>query len=503
MIRSTNASRSSGASSTSGGIRPRSALTLAIGNSIGEVAYGLATPSGGAWCQLPGAANLNDIAHPSYRDRRKDHQIQLKCVRAGAIGATEPEWPDVGQEIDDGEARWLVERCTQAMNQNPGYWHICMELLGYPLELAYTVGGPGRQSDFVIDHARRALKKCDPGILFISDLFANDVSQLLGDMDLYRAAWGRVSEFLDEQIRDGRYLIIQGVCPGPFGTEALRNGAGYFHGQIVEWAQANASSCLLWVAPTEEVASLVVGQHWNPDDVTTYQAVNSIFNKITDGIHPQNVAHWRFAKSLAPEIAKLGFPSQQFQDYGDRQRWDNPRNLGTAGTLNAGVTGQAPNGWMVGRDGVATAVSALELREDGVGGYWWSLAASSANGGKIWAFREQSLAALGFSVGDEIEFLAELVNADMSPLAFGARVEIAFWNASEYPAFASLNFTNGQPFGQAMGTDNLVQIAKPIPFALKVPVGATNIAVTLSIEGSGAWSGNIKLGRININNRSL
>jgi hypothetical protein len=69
----------------------KSTTTLAMGNSIGEGAYGLTIPSGTAWCQIPnGVANVNDIVHPSYRDLTKDHQIQLKCVVAGNIGLTEP-----------------------------------------------------------------------------------------------------------------------------------------------------------------------------------------------------------------------------------------------------------------------------------------------------------------------------------------------------------------------------------------------------------------------------
>lgn len=477
---------------------------LAIGNSIGEAAYGVAAPTGMAWCQLSGgAANINDIAKPSRRDLRKSYQIQLKCVRAGAIGATEPEWPDVGQEIDDGAARWIVERCASGFSRVAGCWNICMELLGQPLDLIYTVGGPGRRSEFVVEHANKALAECDPGVIFVCDMFSNDVSQLAGDMNLYRAAWGRVAAFLDEQVSAGRYIILQGASPGPFSADALRDGVGYFHGRIVEWALANASSCMLWTGPTEETASLVYGEDWLPDAVTPYIVSNSSDNKITDGIHPLNVAQWRMAKSLAAKIDTLRMPTYQFQDFGSCQRFPNPRNLGTDGVVNAGVTGSAPTGWTVERSGAATGVSSLVRRADGVSGYWWLIAASSLSDGEVFAYRSQSLVAMGFSVGDEIDFFAEIVNADMSPSAYRVRVEISFYNATEYGSFSSLLFTNGQPFGQAMGGDNLVQVAKPIPFKLRVPAGTTDIGVSVFINGSGAWSGTARIGRININNRSM
>lgn len=477
---------------------------LAIGNSIGEGGYGLATQTGVSWCGLPGGtANLGDIAHPSYRDRRLDHQIHLRCVRAGAVGATEPYWPAVGEQIDDGAARWVVER-TSGMNQNPGFWNLAMEMLGQPLDLIYSVGGPGRVSEFVIDHARRALQHCDPDIVFVSDLYANNVSQANGDMPSYRASWADTAEFLDEQVAAGRFVILQGVTPGNmFNTPDLRAGCGYFHNELASWTRANAGVSVFWGAPAEELGSLVYGQNWNPDDVTVYQIATGEFNKVTDGVHPMNAAQWRLATSLAKLLSETEIPQpRHLQDAGVSQKWDNPRNLGTSGTINTGIVGQAPTGWDVGRDGVATAVSALERRDDGVSGYWWSLAAQSANGGKVYAYRSVTLAASGFAIGDEIEVLAEMVGADMSATAFCPKVEVAFWNATEYQAFSSMNFTGGQQFGQAMGSDNVVQLVKPIPFALKVPTGTTNIAITVSIEGSGAWSGTLTLGRINLNNLS-
>lgn len=483
----------------------QSASTLAIGTSIGEGAYGLALPSGVFWCQLPGGtAALNDIAHPSYRDRRKDHQIQLKCTRAGTVGALEPNWPEVGQEIDDGSARWLVERCTSAMNQNPGYFHIAMEMLGWPLDLVYTVGGPGQRSDFIIEHARRAVNACNPGVIFVSDLFSNDISQYLGVLEDCRQAWNGVETFLDEQADSGCFLIVQGVAPGSmFNTPELRRCASFFHTKLSDWCHAHPQASLFWQGNAEEVASLVAGENWNPDNVTTYQISTGIFDKITDGIHPQNVAQWRLAQSFAQEVAKLRLTPFQFQDSGFQQRWENSRNIGTAGTKYDGITGTVTTGWSAGRDGVATAVCSHILRDDGVSGYWWDIAASSANGGRIWANRAVDVAGLGFNVGDEIEFAAELAGIDMSPTAFVPRIEIAFYNATEYAAFASMNYTGGQQFGQAMASDNIVQVMKPIPFRLKVPNGSTNIAVTLIIEGSGSWSGTLRLGRINVINRSL
>lgn len=483
----------------------KSTQTLAIGTSIGDGAYGLTIPSGVSWCQLPaGVAAANDIAHPSYRDLRKDHQIQLKCLVGGVVGTTEPVWPEVGQQIVDGTVTWVVEKCVNALNQNPGYFNTAMEMLGQPLDLGYIVGGPGRRSDFIISHAYRALQSYDPGIVFVCDLFSNDVSQLNGDMDLYRSAWLNVETFLDSQVSAGRFLIVQGACAGTmFNTTALREGVAYFDTQLAQWCARNAGSTKFWHGCSEETASLVLGEDWNPDNVTTYVTFNSVFDKITDGIHPQNVASWRMAVSLASELTDLGLGRYSFRDKGFEQRYANPRNLGTAGSLGTGITGLAPTGWTVGRDGVATAVSSLTLRDDGVQGYWWNLASDSTNDGKVWAYRSASLASMGFSVGDEIECYAEIVGADMSTNSYCPRFEIAFYSATEYPSFASMNYTRGQPFGQAMTNDNVIQVMKPIPFKLKVPVGATDIGLTVSIQGSAAWSGTLRVGRININNRSV
>lgn len=494
----------SGSAGSVSGLWKRGADTLAIGNSIGEGAYGLTTPSGTAWCQIPnGVANVNDIAHPSYRDLTKDHQIQLKCVQAGTIGTEEPEWPAVGQEIADGTARWVVERCTQAMNRNSGYFNIAMELLGWPLNLIHTVGCPGRRSDFIIFHAYRALQTQNPGIIFVADIFANDVSQLGGDMEAYKAAWTTVQTFLDAQIQSGRFVILQGASPSSsYNTQALRDGAAYFDSMLLQWSKRNQGASKFWHGASEITASLVQGQDWNPDDVTTYVAVNSVSDKITDGVHPLNVASWRMGKSLAKVIGELELSKRVFMDKGNIQRFDNPRNLGTSGSLGTGITGIVPTGWNTGRDGVAVGTSSLTLRQDGVQGYWWNLDVSSTDGGKVWAYKESTLAALGFSVGDRVDFIAEMVGSNMSTTAFCPRVEIAFWGAVEYPTFSSMLYTSGQPFGQAIGTDNLVQLVQPIPFALKVPVGTTNIAVSISFEGSGAWSGTFRLGRVNINNLS-
>lgn len=493
----------SGSAVSVSGIWKRGADTLAIGNSIGEGAFGLSTPSGVSWCAISAPVTLDAIAHPSYRDRRADHQIQLKCVQAGTIGTEEPEWPAVGQEIADGTARWVVERCTQAMNQNPGYFHIAQELVGQPLRLIYTVGGPGRRSEFVIEHARRALTKCSPSVVFVADMFANDISQLGGSMPAYQAAWSVVQAFLDEQVAAGRLVLLQGVTPGNmFNTAPLREGCAYFHRELASWVLRNPGMSSFWDAPSKELGSLVLGANWNPDDATTYQVSSGVFDKITDGIHPQNVAHWRLAPSFADAIKALGLPPRTLQDVGGVQRWANTRNLGTAGSVGAGIVGQAPTGWNVGRDGAATATSSMEPRTDGVRGNWWVLQATSTDGGKVYAYSSMALAASGFAIGDSIEMLAEMIGADMSPTAFCPRVEIAFWNAAEYTAFASLNYAGGQQFGQAMGSENRVQLAKPIPFGLKVPPGTTDIAVTVSIEGSGAWSGALKIGRININNLS-
>jgi hypothetical protein len=470
---------------------------LAIGNSLGAGSYGLTTPGGISWCQLPAAVNVGDICHPSYYDLRLSYIPQMRCIQSGNIGTDEPVWKSEGQSVKDGTAVWIVERMISAANQNSGSLRIALAIAGQPFDLDYYVTCPGRPASYICDITNRLLAVINPDILFVSDVFANSVVQLNGDLIRILREWNEFRKILESSIAVGRAVVLNAVAPSVFyNNPVLVNAASYIDSLMAEFSAEYPNNVLFNTDYRDTVSSTVFGENYLPDTSTSYIVYNNPFDKITDGIHPQNVAQYRYGKKLGYLLSNLNRNAYQFLDRGISQKWINPKNLGNGGTLNAPLTGFAPDGWQAGRDGVAVADCQFAARENG--SRWWSLDCVSANDGKVWANCVYSLAELDLSIGDAVDFYVEFFAENFSATVYSPRLEIAFYNAVEYPNFANFLYTSGQPFGQAMMNDNLAMIGRPIPFRLKIPVGCTNIALTIEIHGNGGWSGKFNLGRVNL-----
>lgn len=121
-----------------------------------------------------------------------------------------------------------------------------------------------------------------------------------------------------------------------------------------------------------------------------------------DAIHPNSVGcsrmGWALAETLKPLIAKVDTLSTQNND--PKLVNENPMMVGTAGTLGAGVTGQAPDIWNIETwvgDSTVTAVSSVE--EDALTGERsWKVALT---GGSV-QLRRQRNVGQGWAVGDKV-----------------------------------------------------------------------------------------------------
>lgn len=224
----------------------------------------------------------------------------------------------------------------------------------------------------------------------------------------------------------------------------------------------------------------------------------------SDGIHPCGVQHIKLGLDAAEKLGSwLGLDGVSFRDYSPDgpQRFPDPRNLTTGGTINTGITGTgAPGDWSLKRTGAAEAAYTSVARTDGIPGNFIQLDASGVGGDSVTADWKatKSLTSLGLAVGDRIRFACEVGGFDLSARAWIPSLYLTLVGATEGPASVSTMAFSGfgnQMQGQALASTNKLMVYA-LPYELTIPTGCTGLFVSIKLGGeSGAWTGKLVVGR--------
>lgn len=509
MIRSTNGSRSTpNEASVGGGIRNGNKV-MVLGNSIAFYATNFYGTNRGTRSESQNAAMaLNDVRYPSYMDLENFVPKRLTVTTAGTTGDREPEWPAIGETVQDGTVTWTVSADTAGYTGLPGYFNVANALMGYALNPIFVVGAKSRRWEYIKQIADRALDGgVDPDIVWLLAPLENDVASFNAYTEV-DSVWASFNEFIDRQINAGRRVIVQGIHPASTYTATGISCAGALDMRTEAWARRNSPQAYFWHAPRDLYLSKVSGANWTPDVATSYFFSSGGQATATDGIHPNGAVHVRLGIDAAEKVGGfLGIPRKGFRDYTTNgpQRFADPRALTTGGTLGTGVTGAVPPGdWSTQGTGSASGFVSLLPRTDGVMGNFIVVEASGANNENVtcqWK-ATKTLATLGLAVGDEIEVFVEIGGWDLSDLACIPTVDLTLVGATGHPqSISAMRFSGfaNQMQGQILKARNDLMTYRINPWRLKIPTGCTGLFLAIKLTGlSGAWTGKLVIGRINI-----
>lgn len=455
------------------------------------------------------AVPLNTVRYPSYMNVDDFVPKLLTATTAGIAGDTEPLWPAVGETVQDGAVVWTVSADTAGYTGIPGYFRICNALLGQALRPVFFVGAKSRRWEYIKQIMDRAIAsgESDPDILWLLAPLENDCAAMASVSEV-AAVWASFLDFLERRIAEGRRVIVQGIHPASTYSAAGIACAGALDLLTEKWARANAPQAKFWQAPRDLYLSKEAGDNWTPDDVTAYLFSTGGGAAASDGIHPYGVQHVRLGIDSAQEIGEwLDLPRKSFRDYTvtGPQRFLDPRNLTSGGTINPGTSGaRLPNDWKTDRTGTATGAITMVARTDGVNGDLIVIDCAGVDGETItcaWK-AAKTLATLGLAVGDEIEIPAEIGGWDLSARACIPVMEVILVGAINYPqALSDMSFSGlgNQMQGQALLSRNDLMVYNPLPWRLRIPAGTTGILVSCKITGKGgAWTGKLVIGRLNV-----
>lgn len=334
----------------------------AFGTSIGFGAFMASTNdvanSSTMW--MPSTAySVGQYIYPRYADLTNGmRKVTYVCTTAGTTGAEEPVWSVVSDEYTSSGSAVFQAVTTNVTGAcfARGFWTFAQAIAKQPLDEAYLVGYEGGKFPAIMSYWDRAIAVSDPGVIFVSDLWLNDIS--VTAFDTIKAYWYSLVDKINAQISNGAHVILQTVLPKA-DIDSSANWTGYVYGDETrawKWLNAKmrefaATSALIHLFVVDDIYTDPNPSNpvW-PENSTTFtsQAGTGQALKFTDGTHPYQNAQWRLARRLAPILTSIAGSIDRFAVAGTVDGISaNPSNHGTSGATSTNTTGTVADGYTV------------------------------------------------------------------------------------------------------------------------------------------------------------
>jgi lysophospholipase L1-like esterase len=486
-----------------------------LGNSItflGACPRNLLSATG--W--LPGATIATSATtFPVYWDvTRGVAPIKWVASTGGVTGTLEPDWPHyapAGTTVQDGTVVWTATAIGGGGNNTSwafGWWHIAQALSGQRLDEAVLMGRSGRQSNEILSYLDRILAVPGVGTVFFANMFENDCwPGSAPTLATIAQRWDAFVTDVQKCRAAGKRVMVQTVLPNGnidgaslLTSYTFGNGSRawlWLNNKIRELARAY-SDIVLWDAAQVYVDANPANPVW-PENTATFLSTTGSGQqlKLTDGVHPNAVGHWRLGQSLAQVLA-ANFPARPiFTNALDPYtNAVNPLNFGTAGTLtNVSGGGAAPNNLTLNAASgtAASCVASKVPRTDGAGELLQLVYVAAAADGAILSWTTAQTPA--FAAGSVVQAFGEIKILANPTLLTWTQFQVSFTGATErFTQNAGFSGTD-QDWGQAMTTDTMLTL-KTLPAV--VPAGMASLSLQMKAVGRGAALYTPQFGRMQV-----